>query len=76
MLGCRMGLRERTVLAGPGSCLHCDGRAEISHIVAPRHSSTLHCGMRLTALWPRACQRIGTSIGCGIANQPNSMIYK
>ena len=53
MLGCRMGLRDSTELAGPGGRWHCDDTTGISHIAAPRHSSTLQCGMGLAALWSR-----------------------
>lgn len=35
VLGCRMHLGDER-LARPGSCLHCDGRAGISHIIAPQ----------------------------------------
>ena len=73
---CRMDLRDGIQLARPGRHWYCNGRAGISHTVAHRHSSTLHSGKGLTTLWSRACERICTSIGCGIANQPNMLIAK
>ena len=75
VLGCRMHLRDALHLAGPGLCWHCDGGARISHTVVFRHSSTLHCGKGLVGLCSKPCLRICTSIGCGIANQPNMMIH-
>ena len=45
--------KDKTEVAEPDGCWLCDGWTGVSHTVAPRHSSTLHCGIRLAALWSR-----------------------